>query len=231
LILSRFSDLLKRMAFPHLRRIQDIQQLDLFEPIASPPPQPAPPDAKQEKDEAAKPVEQPSPGVNEELTALAKQLSRSLGLSRLAKSVHVTWNPRLKTTAGRAYRSGWMIELNPRLADISQEEIDRTFRHELAHLVSYARAGRNRIAAHGPEWRQACADLGIPGEDRCHDLPFERSRQRRKWAYECPKCGHILERVRRVKLAAACYQCCRKFNHGRFDQRFKLIEQRIVPGI
>lgn len=219
------------MRSPDLRKIQEFQQLDLFEPIAPPPPPQVAEKTETEQSSTIDPDPCPPNGEDETLTSLAKQLSRELGLPQLAKQVSVVWNPRLRTTAGRAYRSGWMIELNPRLADISQTEIDRTFLHELAHLVSYARAGRSRIAAHGPEWRQACADLGIPGEDRCHDLPFERTRQRRKWAYHCPNCGHILERVRRVKWAAACYQCCRQHNRGNYDDRFKLIEQRIAEAV
>src|ERR1700730_17806348 len=52
------------------------------------------------------------------------------------------------------------------------DEIDRTLRHELAHLLAQFRAGRRRISPHGEEWRQACHDLGIGDEVRCHNLPF-----------------------------------------------------------
>ena len=214
---------------PPARRQHSCEQLDLFTeaprtptdsiPLAIPP-------------EVQIVAQRPAPswteeGSDEDLTSLAKELSKSLGLNRLAKRVTVTWNPRLKTTAGRAFRQSALIELNPRLTQVDLVEIDRTLRHELAHLVSYARAGRKKIEAHGQEWRQACVDLGIPGEKRCHDLPFEGFRQRRKWAYECPSCGHILERVRRVKTAAACYRCCREHNRGNYDSRFRLLERRL----
>ncbi|MEM7011207.1 MAG: SprT-like domain-containing protein [Verrucomicrobiota bacterium] len=214
-------------------------QLELFEAIpppktrTPPPPLPTPPTLVN-ADFANEAREEPTPrllvGEDTKLTELAQKLSRQLQLPKLAKRVTVAWNPRLKTTAGRAFRNECLIELNPRLADISQAEIARTFRHELAHLVSYARAGRRRIDAHGPEWKQACADLGIPNEKRCHDLPFEGVRQKRKWAYICPVCDHVLKRVRRVKYAAACYNCCREHSGGRYDDRFRLVEKRIVSG-
>ncbi|MEM9236142.1 MAG: SprT family zinc-dependent metalloprotease, partial [Verrucomicrobiota bacterium] len=106
---------------------------------------------------------------------------RELGLPRLSRQVKVGWNRRMRTTAGRAWWPDGVIELNPRLKEISEREIWRTLCHELAHLVAYARAGRRRIKAHGPEWRRACAELGIPGEKASHDLPFEGRRQQRKY--------------------------------------------------
>ena len=87
-----------------------------------------------------------------------------------------------------------------------------------------ARAGRRRIGTHGPDWRKACADLGIPGEKACHDLPLPRRRMVRKWAYKCMACGNVLERVRQIRYKAACSDCCRKHNRGRFSKRFLLVE-------
>ena len=56
-------------------------------------------------------------------------------------------------------------------------EVERTLRHEAAHLLAHWRAGRRRIQTHGPEWRQACADLGIPGETVTHTLPLAPRRR------------------------------------------------------
>jgi predicted SprT family Zn-dependent metalloprotease len=191
------------------------QQLELFFPPA---------DAPAASDLPAVPL--PS-GDDPELTAQSRALVSALGLPDLAKRVVVRWNARLRTTAGRAYRSTALVELNPHLVRISADEIDRTMRHELAHLVASHRAGRRRIPAHGRDWRRACSELGIPGEARCHDLPFQRRTQRRKFAYVCPACDHRLLRVRRIKRAAACYHCCQAHNHGRFDARFQLVEARL----
>src|SRR5437870_1966111 len=101
-------------------------------------------------------------------------------------------------------------------------EIDRTLRHELAHLLAQFRVGRRRIAPHGPEWREACRDLGIGDEVRCHNLPFATKAYVVRFVYRCPNCRQEFPRVRRIRRAIACLACCRKHNGGDFDPRFRL---------
>ncbi|MDG2123709.1 MAG: SprT-like domain-containing protein [Verrucomicrobiales bacterium] len=154
----------------------------------------------------------------------ARSHATRLGLHDLAATLNVRWNPRLRTTAGRAYRNENRIELNPALGsiDTSIEETERTLLHELAHLIAYTRAGRRRIEAHGPEWRQACADIGIAGESRTHTLALAPSRKiRRKYAYRCPSCGEVVLRVKRFQRYSACFPCCKKHNAGRYHERFQ----------
>jgi SprT protein len=116
----------------------------------------------------------------------------------------------------------------PRTASESQrdgtvcDEIDRTLRHELAHLLAQFRVGRRRIAPHGIEWRQACRDLGIAEEARCHNLPFASKTYAVRYVYVCPNCKEKFPRVRRIRRAIACLACCRSQNHGQFDPRFRL---------
>lgn len=156
------------------------------------------------------------------LEALAHRLLRKAGCHRLR--VRVTWNPRLRTTAGMANWHTRTITLNPRLREIGSQEVQSTLRHELAHILAQYRAGRRHIAAHGPEWRDACRALGIPHEPRCHDLPFERRKIAPKFFYACRNCGKILPRVRRIRRPMACLACCKKFNDGRYDERFRFLE-------
>jgi len=155
------------------------------------------------------------------LEKLCRQLLATAGCRGL--EVIVQWNPRLRTTAGLACWQTKKISLNPKLIDVSPSEVQRTLRHELAHFLAQYRAGRRRIAAHGAEWRQACCDLGIPREPRCHDLPFKRVRQERRYFYVCPECNVQLARVRPVKRRVACIKCCRKHNDGRYDERFRFV--------
>ncbi|MCB1207241.1 MAG: SprT-like domain-containing protein [Verrucomicrobiae bacterium] len=173
----------------------------------------------------------PRAGRDAALTLVAAQLCREQGLENLAREVSVSWNPRMRTAAGRAFSREWKIELNPRLQDLPESsrdsELRATFLHELAHLVAFARVGRKRIAPHGPEWRQACHDLGIPDEDRCHALDFQPRRLDRKFAYTCPVCGETIQRVRRIRRKVACYPCCRRHAGGFYDPRFKLQESRL----
>jgi SprT protein len=161
-------------------------------------------------------------GRDFELEARALEILRSLGDNRLSRKVHVEWNGRLRSAAGRADSRRASISLNPRLRDHSAAEIDRTLRHELAHLVAQSRAGRRRILPHGPEWRMACRDLGIVGERACHQLPFPVRLRARRFLYRCPNCGGDFPRVRRIHRATACLGCCRRHNRGRFDARFQL---------
>jgi hypothetical protein len=72
------------------------------------------------------------------------------------------------------------------------------------------------------EWRRACTDLGIEGEARCHNLPFPLRRQRRRYLYACPHCQRDFPRTRPLRRTSACLACCRTFNRGRYDRRFKL---------
>jgi len=156
-----------------------------------------------------------------DLEAKAHQLLRSLGANRIVTELRVEWNSRLKTAAGRADYRQKLISLNPQLV-AHPEEIERTLRHELAHILAQFRAGRRRIAPHGVDWQQACRDLGITGEKRCHTLPFPAKRYPPRFIYRCPNCHRDFPRVRKIERMVACFGCCRAYNGGEFDARFRL---------
>src|SRR4029077_2140165 len=132
------------------------------------------------------------------LLQTARELLHSLGAVQIAGELRVEWNSRLKTAAGRADYCQKLISLNPRLFE-HPAEIDRTLRHELAHILAQFRAGRRRISPHGTEWRQACRDLGIANEKRCHNLPFPARTYAARFIYRCPNCRQEFQRVRRVR--------------------------------
>jgi SprT protein len=155
------------------------------------------------------------------LEITARDLLRVYGAARIANELRVEWNSRLKTAAGRADYREKLISLNPRLIE-HPTEIDRTLRHELAHILAQFRAGRRRISPHGAEWQRACVDLGISDEKRCHNLPFPARTFAARFVYGCPNCRREFPRVRRVRRAVACLACCRKYNGGDFDPRFRL---------
>jgi len=153
------------------------------------------------------------------LEDFANQLLVAAGCRGL--HISVFWNPALRTTAGMAVWRERRIILNPKLVEVSAAEVQRTLRHELAHLLAQHRTGRGRIEAHGSEWRRACADLGIPNEPRCHELPFKRRKIQRKFFYSCPVCLTVLARVRPLRRRVACVKCCRKFHGGSYHERFR----------
>lgn len=167
-------------------------------------------------------VPEKAAGRDPTLEAVARDLLGRQGAAELATRVRVEWSPRLRSAAGRAESRSARILLNRRLCAHGADEIDQTLRHELAHLLAQFRAGRRRIAPHGAEWRVACSDLGIPGEARCHNLPFPVQRRVRRYLYVCPHCRRDFPRTRPLRRTSACLACCRAFNGGQFDRRFKL---------
>ena len=156
------------------------------------------------------------------LLKTARELLGSLGAKRMATELRIEWNFRLKTAAGRADYRQKLISLNPRLVE-HPSQIDRTLRHELAHILAqFRQKSRRRISPHGPEWQQACRDLGIADEKRCHTLPFPAKRYALRYIYRCPNCRRGFPRVRKIKRTVACLACCRAHNGGDFDARFRL---------
>lgn len=186
-------------------------------------------DLDEDEEEDCGPVAGKIEGVvpDETLTECCRVLLDGLGLQGARGLVRVQWNARLRSTAGYASYPSWRIELNPRLREF-EGQVERTMRHELAHLVAYHRAGRRRIEPHGAEWQQACADLGIPGENARHTLPLPRRAVKRNLAYLCPNCGYIARRVRKFPRQTACRQCCDKYSGGKYDRRFQFV--KLEPG-
>ena len=160
-------------------------------------------------------------GRDETLEAQAREWLHALEMPGGAKLLTVSWNARLRSTAGYARYPKWVVELNPLLRDF-EGQVERTLKHELAHLIAYHRSGRRRIEPHGREWRQACADLGIAGEKAHHRLPLPRNEVVRKLVYACPACQTTVQRVRKFRRPTACLHCCNKHASGQYDGRFKL---------
>lgn len=183
-----------------------------FSWLTAPAQTPSPPPAKGYKDEAR--------------TVWCRETAAAFGLSELAQKVEVVWNPRMRSTAGRAWWPQRLIELNPKIDALDASQTERTLRHELAHLFAYERAGRRKIAPHGPEWRKACADLGIADESVCHQLPLPRRSQTIRFHYICPHCRVEIKRVRKIKRAMACLRCCQTHSGGRYDARFRFVEKK-----
>jgi SprT protein len=157
-----------------------------------------------------------------QLRGLAATLLREAGAVTFARRLRVEWNARMRTAVGRAEPRRVLITLNPMLQKFGTEEIERTLRHELAHLLAQHRAGRRRILPHGREWRRACRDLGIGGERACHKLPLMPRQLAPRYLYRCRNCQRDFPRVRRIRRAIACLACCRRFARGRYDERFRL---------
>lgn len=98
------------------------------------------------------------------LTSLFELRKRLLALfpeHKLPKS-HcslIRGNPRMRTTLGRAFMYKFEIELNSRLLLGDREALEKTFAHELAHLVSAELYGR-KGHGHGKAWASVMRRMG-----------------------------------------------------------------------
>jgi predicted SprT family Zn-dependent metalloprotease len=162
----------------------------------------------------------PSSGRDAALENQSREWLTALGIHEGSIKVQVHWNAKLRSTAGYARWPQWKVELNPRLVDF-EGQVERTLKHELAHLIAFTRANRRKIEPHGVEWRKACADLGIPDESARHTLPLPRTTQTRNYTYICPVCRNTVARVRKFSKRTACLACCKQHNGGQYDSRFQ----------
>jgi SprT protein len=206
-------------------------QLDFFTQLAgaaraacTPKPRPLPAPTP------AAPTKRLAKGRDRILEEQVRTLLKPLGFEAFGQGIQVVWNARMRSTAGMAYPRRDLITLNPRLRDFGEGEVDRTLRHELAHLLAHHRVGRRRIAPHGPEWAKACHDLGLTDEKRCHDLPLPRREMKARHFYRCPGCATELQRVRPLRRKSACLACCRRHSGGYYDERFRFVKAAAPLG-
>jgi predicted SprT family Zn-dependent metalloprotease len=105
--------------------------------------------------------------------------------------VTVTWNSRLRSTAGRAFYRDGRIELNPELLERSPDHVDTVLVHEAAHVAAHRLFGAH-CPAHGRHWRGLMRLAGLP-PDVTHSLPVPRkarsSRRERIYLRVCDACG------------------------------------------
>ena len=70
----------------------------------------------------------------------------------------------------------------------------------------------------------ACRELGIPNEERTHQLEALKSRRLPlRFRYRCPVCERDYPRARPICRPLACGPCCEQRNGGRYDARFRLV--------
>lgn len=116
--------------------------------------------------------------------------------------ITIELNPRLRTTAGRAFwRTRRTVELNPHIFahEENRGELRDTVLHELAHI--YARKG-----GHGKEWKTLAVVLGA------NPTPYH-------------SCQKGVQTNRRVRFWGRCLDC------GRWVKLSAVRRNRIVRGL
>lgn len=137
-------------------------------------------------------------------------------------SVDVKVNRRLSRTLGICRPANASIGLNAILLTPSNEALlEETLCHELAHLITYQRYGRE-ARPHGHEWASLMISAGfrarvqIPSDEVAGYVPGERRStggRRKRYEYEhyCPACDAVMV-ARRTNYRWRCAPC---LNAGR----------------
>ena len=153
-----------------------------------------------------------------------------LSTPRNWRAVQVEWNARLFSAAGRADFRRNLVSLNPRLREHDAAEIDRTL---AARAGSFARpiprGPPPRLRRMEPNGGRHAGTWELATNRAPTRCPFPIQRRSRRFLYECPRCGKEFPRVRRIKRAVACLDCCRKFNRGKFEKSAQLRLVQIAP--
>ena len=100
----------------------------------------------------------------------------------LRAAIGVCWNPRLRTTIGRALLDDMVVELNPTLLARYPEEVRPVLLHEAAHLVVRRLFGPS-TPPHGKFWKAYMRSVGVSTR-ATHNLDvsgLRRPRRRKGW--------------------------------------------------
>lgn len=109
------------------------------------------------------------------------------------------------------------------LCDSSAFALREILKHEMIHLWLHV---KGLPSGHTAQFRAKARALGQPKTRHNIALPTPRS----GWSYACPVCRNEITRRRRYGRAVACSPCCKRFSGGKFDARFQLRGQRIIPN-
>ena len=125
----------------------------------------------------------------------------------------LNWNPRMRTTAGR-FSTAAVIEIASYLQSIENgsQHVRDTMLHEMIHYWLWF---KKKPFGHSPEFYKKMHELGAK---RYNTVPIVRPP---KYHYQCPECETVVP-ARRKLGNVACLDCCRKYNRGYYQPKFKL---------
>ena len=105
------------------------------------------------------------------------------------------------------------ITLSKKLVELNTyNDVKNTILHEIAHAISPIKSHHDYI------WKKNAISLGCDGQRVYSNI----NKPTASYVYECPSCGNQSARYKRTD-SSACGVCCRKFNHGKYTEKYKLI--------
>lgn len=155
-----------------------------------------------------------------ELIDLFQEINRE-SFGGMLPAPHLTWNPRLRTSAGRfrpGRRSHHPIKAEIEIATYLADEVDafEHIRNTLAHeMIHYWLWYRRRPYGHTAEFHQKMQEFG---DIRYNPVPRQRPY---KYIYTCPGCSREVPARKRLGTVA-CRACCDEHTDGKYHPRFKM---------
>ena len=97
--------------------------------------------------------------------------------------------------------------------------LNNTILHEVAHLL--VGAGHH----HDKWWRLKFIELGgNPDRDMEDFDTVYKLKEHKKYIFVCPHCGKEYTYSKRI-FTNACGECCKKYNNGKWTEKFVLVEK------
>ena len=145
----------------------------------------------------------------------SQRLTRSAGNIRVESRVIALSVPLLID----AYKDGASFLVCGVPCDDREAALREILKHEMIHLWLHE---KGLPCGHTREFRAKARQIGQPKTRHGIGLAPRKV----GWIYACPHCGAQITRQRRINRAAACAECCKKFNGGKFDAKFALTGRR-----
>ncbi|MBX2819591.1 MAG: SprT-like domain-containing protein [Rhodothermaceae bacterium] len=155
----------------------------------------------------------PSDAKIQRIEMFASEALNTHGLAQNGWSFR--WD-RAKRRFGCCDYTNKLISVSKHLALLnSYEQSQDTILHEIAHALA------GRAAGHGPDWVAACQKVGARPE-RCYST-IEVQTPTAKYIRYCPSCKRGRPLHRKSTKKYACGNCCKKYNNGRYSEKFALV--------
>jgi predicted SprT family Zn-dependent metalloprotease len=110
------------------------------------------------------------------------------------------------------YVSKYLLEQN---LDKSLE-FENTLRHELAHAIDFEMRG---TSDHSKVWKAVAREVLCTAE-RCYSTDVIQTKVQTKYTVVCDTCGK--EKAGHKRGNSACGVCCKKYNGGKYDEKYAL---------
>jgi predicted SprT family Zn-dependent metalloprotease len=145
---------------------------------------------------------------------MAEQLMRQHGIT--AKGWRFQFDNAKRRFGVCKYKSK-VIGLSRHLTELNDvDHVKDTILHEIAHVI----AGEHGDRGHGILWKMTAKTIGAK-PSRCYSSA-EVVAPAKPLEVFCGNCGMTKQVFRRKSKRIACGICCKKYNKGKYDERFLL---------